>query len=61
MAGLMTVLLATANINFQKVPELEAINCDFANTDKVLVVGANVLTNQQPQELIEAARWRACS
>jgi NAD(P) transhydrogenase subunit beta len=45
MPGHMNVLLAEANVPYDQLFDLDAINDDFAATDAVLVVGANDVVN----------------
>ena len=41
----MNVLLAEANVPYDDLFEMEAINNDFASTDLVIVIGANDVLN----------------
>ena len=45
MPGHMNVLLAEADVDYEKLYEMDAINDDFANTDAVVVVGASDVLN----------------
>ncbi|MDS0301038.1 NAD(P)(+) transhydrogenase (Re/Si-specific) subunit beta [Halogeometricum sp. S1BR25-6] len=45
MPGHMNVLLAEANVSYEQMQELEAVNPTFSETDVVIVTGANDVVN----------------
>ncbi len=45
MPGHMNVLLAEADVNYEKLLEMEQANDEFATTDVVLILGANDVVN----------------
>jgi len=50
MPGHMNVLLAEENISYEKLREMDQINPTFANTDVVIVLGANDVVNPLARE-----------
>ena len=55
MPGHMNVLLAEADVSYDKLYDLEEVNDDFSNTDAVLIVGANDVVNpaaRDPESII---------
>jgi len=50
MPGHMNVLLAEAEVPYEKLVEMDAINPDLPNTDVVVVIGANDVVNPAAEE-----------
>jgi NAD(P) transhydrogenase subunit beta len=50
MPGHMNVLLAEANIPYEKLKDMDQINPTFRQTDVVLVVGANDVVNPMARD-----------
>ncbi len=57
MPGHMNVLLAEANVSYDLLFEMDAINDDFKNTDVVLVIGANDVTNPVARDKKDSALY----
>jgi H+-translocating NAD(P) transhydrogenase subunit beta len=54
MPGHMNVLLAEADIEYEKLKEMDEINPEFAMTDVSLVIGANDVTNPAARDQQES-------
>jgi NAD(P) transhydrogenase subunit beta len=61
MPGHMNVLLAEANVPYDQLHEMEAINPSFPDTDIVLVVGANDVTNPAAKHNKSSPLWSPSS
>ena len=50
MPGHMNVLLAEADVPYEKLFEMDAVNDEFENTDAVVVIGANDVINPSARD-----------
>ncbi len=53
MPGHMNVLLAEADVPYEQLYEMDAINNDFKNTDAVIVIGANDVLNPAARDAVD--------
>ncbi|MDO5664560.1 MAG: NAD(P)(+) transhydrogenase (Re/Si-specific) subunit beta [Bacteroidia bacterium] len=53
MPGHMNVLLAEADVPYEQLFEMDAINDDFKNTDAVIVIGANDVLNPAARDAVD--------
>ena len=61
MPGHMNVLLAEADIPYDRLIEMDEINGDFPQTDVALVIGANDVTNPAARSDTQPNLWHADS
>jgi NAD(P) transhydrogenase subunit beta len=57
MPGHMNVLLAEANVPYDKLFDMDQINAEFERTDVVLVVGANDVVNPAARNNPQSPLW----
>ena len=53
MPGHMNVLLAEADVSYEQLYEMDAVNDDFKTTDAVIVIGANDVLNPAARDAID--------
>ena len=53
MPGHMNVLLAEADVPYEQLYEMDAINGDFKDTDAVIVIGANDVLNPAARDAVD--------
>ena len=53
MPGHMNVLLAEADVSYEQLYEMDAMNEEFKNTDAVIVIGANDVLNPAARDAVD--------